>query len=356
MIEYDLNLIKVVCMSMKLKKIKVYFVGVACLILNPSLIAEETPNWNWSGDLRNRLQMDKIYSNQNINRSRYRTRLRVTSKVKINDTISVQTRFASGSDDPRSTNQTFGDYFDTKTINLDQAFVSIKKDNLTMHYGKMKNPIFTVSDLMWDSDITPEGIAFKYSYKSINLVSSYFILDELSTSENDPYLVSFQPQITTQFSDKINAKTSLNLYHINTQGDQNIGVNFNIVGLSSVISQKNIYKGLNAKVMIDAFQNISSDQDSMAYLIGLKLGHGKINKIGTWAFTTSYRYIEENSTLNTLPDSDAYNGNTNVKGFESILKLGINKQTNLAFDYYNMTNMTNNLNQQLFQCDLNIKF
>jgi hypothetical protein len=67
-----------------------------------------------------------------------------------------------------STNQTLGDAFATKPLWLDIAYVDWHPDfakGLHLIGGKMKNVFFRVekTELLWDPDIRPEGVALTYN-------------------------------------------------------------------------------------------------------------------------------------------------------------------------------------------------
>lgn len=116
-----------------------------------------------SGDIRFRHEnIQKDYSNE---RDRQRVRTRIKMVAPLDDYWKVTLRLATGSSDPVSTNQTLDGSFSSKGINLDQAFIEYKLlfENLWLYAGKMKNPFVSVgkNGLIWDGDLTPEGIAGK---------------------------------------------------------------------------------------------------------------------------------------------------------------------------------------------------
>jgi len=122
-----------------------------------------------SGDLRYRHESIDEQSGgewkDGVSRHRIRARLGVNGKV--NDEVDLGFRLASGSADPVSTNQNLESSFSSKTIWLDLAYfdwhpAGIKGFNFIG--GKMNNPFYSVgkNQLIWDHDLTPEGLAAKY--------------------------------------------------------------------------------------------------------------------------------------------------------------------------------------------------
>lgn len=98
--------------------------------------------------------------NKTSNRQRYR--LRVGMNYKLDSKLSVKTQFASGTGEQTSTNQTMGNNGAQKALWIDMAYVEFKPiDALTLFGGRMKNNMWQAysSDIVWDTDYNPEGLA-----------------------------------------------------------------------------------------------------------------------------------------------------------------------------------------------------
>src|SRR5437879_4375134 len=77
------------------------------------------------GDLRTRYE--GFYADELHGRTRYRLRARVGLNVAPSDEIQATFRLASGNpNDPISTNQDFNNLVTSKSINLDQAYLTVK--------------------------------------------------------------------------------------------------------------------------------------------------------------------------------------------------------------------------------------
>ena len=117
--------------------------------LTESAESSGIPGWienvKLGGDFRLRYEnIDDDDMNDDRNRGRIRARLKLDAEV--NDEIDLHFRFATGSDDPVSTNQTFDDAFSSKSIWLDHAYFDYQPEwleGLSLLGGKMKNPYFT---------------------------------------------------------------------------------------------------------------------------------------------------------------------------------------------------------------------
>ena len=100
-------------------------------------------------------------------RNRERIRARLGFRVAFSDEISATIRGASGNpDDPISPNETLTGNFSRKHFNLDWAYLTFtpgKTFNLrpgvaSFTGGKFPNPIFRVGEMVFDDDLSPEGL------------------------------------------------------------------------------------------------------------------------------------------------------------------------------------------------------
>jgi len=135
-----------------------------------------------SGDLRFRHEHIDSETSGSVRwkkgRDRQRIRARLMLEAIINDEWDVAFRLASGERsiladeddmfaDPVSSNQTLKQNFSSKDIWLDLAYFNwhpAAREGLNVYGGKIKNPFYTVgkNQLVWDSDLNPEGIAATY--------------------------------------------------------------------------------------------------------------------------------------------------------------------------------------------------
>jgi hypothetical protein len=172
--------------------------------LTPSIGASDNGSWTdrvtLFGDFRGRNEQfwyrhDSTGSSAE-DRNRWRYRLRLGLKAKVNDQIDLKVRLATG-DESTSRNQTLGRSATTNTtfdpgppatlssatedwtpdgIYIDQAYISwhpfakeaipLGGKKLDFMIGKMSNILRSKvgKDLLhWDSDLTPEGLGFTYA-------------------------------------------------------------------------------------------------------------------------------------------------------------------------------------------------
>ena len=95
-------------------------------------------------------------------RNRERFRLRLNADARLNDDISGGFTLASGDiNDPISTNQTTNQFYTRKAIALDKAFINYNPHYfkpITLTGGKFAAPWYS-TELTWDKDLNPEGVA-----------------------------------------------------------------------------------------------------------------------------------------------------------------------------------------------------
>ena len=99
--------------------------------------------------------------------NRLRIRARVGMRFAYSDEIAATVRLASGNpNDPISTNQTLTGNFTPFSVNLDWAYLTvapgktfgIRPGLFTINGGKFPNPMFKVGELVFDDDLSPEGL------------------------------------------------------------------------------------------------------------------------------------------------------------------------------------------------------
>ena len=207
----------------------------------------------WGGDIRLRYQKDfydednydTLYDpdkneivNTTVDRERYRYRIRLEAKADVMEKdpdfnvgkVEVGARISSGNtNDPVSTNDTLGDYFNKDTMVLDRAYVkwTYKPDypklgmfpQVTAWGGRFANPFYS-TDLVWDSDVNFEGVALKLDSDTLleNPLKFYltlgaFPLQELEWFEKDKWLYAGQFEVKYEQSMGLSARTAISYYN-----------------------------------------------------------------------------------------------------------------------------------------------
>ena len=333
------------------------------------------PEWvsalKLSGDFRGRYE--GFYVDQpgftDRNRFRYRARFGVTAVM--SDNFEVGLRLGSGDldsgvttgIDPLSQNQTFQNNASKKGIFIDLAYgkwtpINNADWSIATTIGKMENP-FTFSDLVFDADYTPEGAAIQIDRTlgekhTLSLIGGGFILDELSSSEEDPFLGGVQGRLNSKWTDKLS--TSVGAAYLAIANPEqlvngavpngNVGNTRDAAGAlvydySPVVVDGSatyklesfpMYPGtFPITVSADYIYNdgaSSSATDNYGWTAGFKLG--KAGKKGTWELSYTYKWLGADAWWEELVDSDSgafyaagypnsgqgagYRSGTNVKG------------------------------------------
>ncbi|HPQ39628.1 MAG TPA: putative porin [bacterium] len=307
-----------------------------------------TDTFKMKGDLRYRYEsVDKEGSEDRV-RHRIRARLGVTAEV--TDSLSVTLQLASGSEDPVSTNQSLDGFFSTKGFHLDRAYVKWKAtDALALTAGKISNPFHCPgkSELIWDGDLNPEGIAAQFESTSefkVYANLSYLVVDERSSTTDDCYLYGGQLGFKIPMGG-----ASLNIgggyyAYVNQEGFPAFGEDFGntLDDEGNYTMDFTNFEGfveLNAKLGSFPFGlyghyvvNNEADEDDTGYQFGFSLG--KVKDPMSWQLQYSYKEIERDAVVGAFTDSDFIGGGTDGKGHEIQFGLGLAKHTSLGVSYF----------------------
>ena len=362
-------------------------------------------NTKLKGDFRLRYQRDHAQSSSsttasnNRDRARVRVRLGVDSKVneKLKTGIGIATGLSDGSTDAsRSTNATLENGFSKKAIALDYAYAEYSAlPWLTLIGGKFKNPMWEPGDLMWDTDINPEGAALKFSKKlgsktEVFLNTGALVIDEINTSTNgkDPYIFAVQPGVNFQISDTASIKGAVGYYNVvnalglvldgttstNSKASTNSLTNHYVtIAPALELSMKDSLKALKIDLPYLALfgeyvDNIAQSvtKDNTGFMVGCKFGQEKVAKWGDWQVRYNYAMLGKDAVLDILPDSDRYGGKTGMRAHEVMIDWGLGPNTWLGFDFYNAWKIPGNFSSTtltnrtaptwVYQFDWNMKF
>ena len=298
-----------------------------------------------SGDVRGRWEGFYAQNQSVVDRNRLRYRIRAGLVVTMLENFEAGFRLtssdaasggANNEGDPISGNTTAQNNGSKKLVFIDQAYgkwTPFTGPSLTGGFtvGKMENP-FTTSDLVFDQDYTPEGIAAQFVYQindvhSLKLNAAGFTLDEISTNEKDPWLVGVQSRWDANWSTKFTttagfawlpmiSRTSLTTASVPNQqrGNARDGSGTLVYGYDPVALDASATYFLNsAPFYMGAFPikvsgeyiinpGAPSGMDNYAYAAGIQFG--KSGKRKTWEASYTYKWLGANAIWEEFSDSD----------------------------------------------------
>jgi hypothetical protein len=359
------------------------------------------PDWvtafKLNGDFRGRydgvFNPDPISGGALVDRHRFRYRmrlgatavlrddfevgLRLTSSDPVNATTSVATPTGGTANaitglqggDPISGNTSFGDNGSKKFVYIDLAYAKWRAINTPsfqligtvgkMEIGKLEGSLnpdlpFVFSEMVFDSDYTPEGAALTTAYsisdsQTLRLHGGGFMLDELSGEGNDPYMLAAQLRYDTAWTPKIATTAGiamlgiLNEQHLNNSNVPNVnGGNTRTAAgnlmrnyaplvadasLTYTFEHGPMYNAaFPIKVGGEYLRNTSGGSNNEGYALGVTIG--KSGKKGLWDLSYKWKELQSDVWYEELVDSDfgavyqfanagssaGYRAGTNIRG------------------------------------------
>jgi len=370
-------------------------------------VPEWTQRIKWGGDVRYRTQGDWGKTRRDETpaagtltkeqRIRQRVRGRFYMEGKVNDFTYAGVRFAGGNADPRSTNDTQDSYFDKKFAMFDQYYMRFEAPsdiirNFGQYFSDLKfwagkfNIPFQYSELVWDSDTNPGGVALQYASPDIktgflpdmNVYSNLgmFWLTEAAQNNDDSILYGYQVGLKTDVFGPLGTEANLGVAYYNfanmrgkTAGTYSANTNTrSMVGTTNKYRYE--YQVLDVLFTLDNSKIMDIDFPHGFYadyihnpcaplgngvLIGGYIGKKRLKAQGDWKARAEWRYIERDAIPDFMPDSDFYGfgtwttysnplgqgtngipagGGTNGKGINLAFEYQLIKNTVLSLEYY----------------------
>ena len=328
---------------MKLAKKVILSIGIISMVQ-----LANASDYEIKGDIRYRYENRE--ADEVTEKSRERIRARIGVYGDINESISFGTRIATGGTGITSTNQDLNDAAANKGIGLDLAYMTIDSllfEGVDTTLGKMKQPWTCVSDLIYDSDVTPEGIAFNYATGNISYHAGHFIIGE--NKGDDAQLASFQ--FVADVSDNLSVGSSF--YTFSNMENAYENKSYNTTNEFELIEFFATYKiettPLPLKIFANYVENGAADDANTAYMVGVG------TKSGKWGFDYNYREIELNSVYDEWADSDFHDGGTGGQGHKFKAKYALKDGLSLGATYF-LTEREDETEVNTLQIDLATKF
>lgn len=303
----------------------------------------------FKGDVRVRQETIKIDGQNNSqDKDRQRIRARLGAYTEINPQVSTGIRVATGgSNDARSTNQDLDGYFVKKDLWLDMGYIDYHPTalpNLHIIGGKMAQPWVSMGDIIWDSDINPEGLVATYSFpvsKNFELFGSagnYTLKDNIDGDgtqfKNDLRLNAAQLGARFTPIDTIKVTAGGSIYQYQNDKDSAAlavnGNNTNRFRLLEGFGQVD-FNGLAVPLAVYGqyvTNNATDSDEDTGWLTGVK------TRVFGFGLDYNYRDVQRNAVVGAFTDSDFANGTTGSRGHKLSVSYDIDKNFSLGATYF----------------------
>jgi len=300
------------------------------------------PTVRVTGDMRYRFEQIDEEGKDVRNRDRIRLRAGVLSEV--NETVKAEARLATGGKDPVSSYATLAEGGSRKDIGLDLAWLEWNvqgKDMARVGAGKMRMPMVCPSELIWDSDANPEGLAVKaqqaYGDWRFGLNAAYLWLAERSAA-HETKVYSGQVVADGQAGSGVKVTLGGGVYIydnmkgedvLDWQGRNTAYGNSTVAGsvsgavtnkayatdftvLEGFVRMETAVLGVPFSLLGQYVVNARADDYDTGYLAGCALG--KLKDPGSFELSYDFRRLEKDATPGFLTDSSFVGGGTDGRG------------------------------------------
>jgi len=316
-----------------------------------------------------------------VNILRFRARLGM--EANIGDTVTTGVRLASGGvglgTNGASETQTLGNYTSRESIGFDLAYLTYHPSSwFSMTGGRLGNPFFHSTTLVWANDLSLEGIVASFTphfgerFSVFATAGAFPILDvepAPTTSAASKWLYGYETGIHWQFAEAsllhlgaalydyrhiegilnptpystIYSATAApfrqdgnSVFDINELANTLNGTQNYLIGLDSKFHEANatavLDLGFGARTHVildlDYVKNLGFDHADILARTGLalaerttgaqgdiKVGDANFARRYNWQAFVGYRYAQRDSVVDAFTDSDFHLGGTNAQGY-----------------------------------------
>ncbi len=266
-----------------------------------------------SGDLRLRYELN--FGGPAVpTRGRGIVRARLRAAYAVNDWLGVAGQIATGDpDDPNSADITLSNFADDFQGSLDQVYARATFGGLRIDAGKVPLP-FTRTELVWDGDVSPQGVSASYtgSLGSLGLKASslYFLIDE-AVAGPDSRMIGGQLEIESALTPqwRMALGTSYYDYSLKNLTGADVGdfrsnrivggryvSDFNLVDIVGSLTYTGFGERGGARLTGNVVRNVgAADEKDSGY--GVDLLMGRLAEAGDWRVAAGYATTETDAVL-----------------------------------------------------------
>jgi len=317
-------------------------------ILAEGDFGRDMPSWienlTFYGDLRLRYEYRRRAEStggrrDDEGRARYRLRAGI-KKQWPDDGLEVGFRLASGDGGgPTSTNETMNDFFARDQFMIDRAYAIWKPKavkGLMVTGGKIKQPWVT-TDLVWDSDLNPEGVWVQYDVPVGQTFVPFvgtgaFFLSNVNPGDDtnmNAYAAGFNWTI-----DGVKWTSAVTYYETShySAGLTVPGEEWDYLNITNKFKFK--AAGLALAPYVDYVHSCGTNADTPddrddGYAFGIKVGENK--KKGDWAAKYAWKYLQLEASPRAFNDGDFPDGH---KGHVFGVKYNVTKAMQVGLSLY----------------------
>ncbi len=365
---------------------------MAVAIANSGVFAQAPVQKTWADDIK--FKGDVRYRHETIDeegkdkRNRDRLRARLAAEAKVNDSVNAVIGLSSGDADPVSSNQTETDGFTRKDVKIELMYLdwTLIEEQLKTTFGKMKNPFFGPTDLIWDGDLNPEGIAagYKIGDDSASLVANagyLYVMERSSAPES--MLYAGQIKGTVKMGDNLSFMAGGGYYQYDNMDGQGVfdyAKANNAYGNSTAnkvsgsttnklytmdykpieyFAELTWYTGI-APISLVAHQVANSEADEFDSGHQYGFVFGKCANPKTYEFGIYQAELEKDAVVGAFTDSDRWGGGADGKGMKYQAKYAISKNYQFNATFFSgekvISNDSKTKDYDRLQLDLVAKF
>jgi hypothetical protein len=302
------------------------------------------------GDFRYRHELTDVGDADPRNMHRIRGRLGIQGVA--NPWLKVVFRISTGSANPTTLMQTLDGGFSDKPISLDLAYFDASPvgfSGVHLMGGKVPYPMVT-TPLVWDGDVTPEGLALKLSktYGTVEpLLNAGFFWVEERASADDSYLIGGQAGAGFKPSKSVSIRVCGGIsQYTETEGNAPFYDTANSKGNSVDTAGNYMYDyseveaygeigtvvgPLPVKVFANYVTNTAADSLNGGLLVGASVG--KASKPKSWQISYDYRRLERDGVIGAFTDSDPWVGGTDGENHkvQFVYQIAANTQAGVIY-------------------------
>lgn len=344
------------------------------------------------GDLRIRAEQDYF---GHSNRFRGRLRLRGGVGAVISPSVKVNVRLVTTSN-PDNPNTPYADFtggFNQIQLVIDRAYLHWqpeKWNRFGLWLGKMPNVFANsgvFSELTWDDDVQPEGMAVTLSNieaggsSRINFNGGIFELSQFLSSETRQWMQTAQLSFVSTMKSGLKLSLASGLYHFsNVEGveltdlsfDENAGnsivqfwevegtdsiltsryaTGFSVIDNVALFTVPAFHKPLDLKCQFILNPAAKSDNSGLA----LGFSWGSLSEAGQWRLYYQFQRIEQDAVFSPFVQDD-FLRQTNFKGHVFGIARAFDSKISLHFwGLVSQSLVADSTTQSRFRVDLNVK-